>query len=118
MKRLLVSVGLLGALALVGRYGAVTPQGRMFVEARANGLKLGRIGRLHIEGVGGDIWSDFTVRRLTIADALTFALNQIKPDEILDLATLTGASTVALGPHIAGVMSNNPEMTGRLLGAD
>lgn len=55
--------------------------------------------------------------RLTIADALTFALNQIKPDEILDLATLTGASTVALGPHIAGVMSNNPEMTGRLLGA-
>jgi translocation and assembly module TamB len=54
-------------LSLV-RYGAVTPQGRMFVEARANGLKLGRIGRLRIEGIGGDLWSDFTVRRLTIVD--------------------------------------------------
>lgn len=52
----------------IGRYGAITPQGRMFVEARASGLQLGRIGRLKIEGVGGDIWSDFTVRRLTIAD--------------------------------------------------
>lgn len=65
---LIVAVTVLGGLALVGRYGAVTPQGRMFVEARANGLKLGRIGKLNIEGVGGDIWRDFTVRRLTISD--------------------------------------------------
>lgn len=65
---LIVFLALLGGMTLLGRYGAVTPQGRMFVEARANGLKLGRIGKLHIEGVGGDIWGDFTVRRLTISD--------------------------------------------------
>jgi translocation and assembly module TamB len=63
----IVAVAALIALG-VGRYGAVTPQGRMFVEARASGLKLGRIGKLHIEGVGGDIWRDFSVRRLTISD--------------------------------------------------
>ncbi len=65
-------LGVVAAIALialaVGRYGAITPQGRMFIEARASGLKLGRIGKLQIEGVGGDIWRDFTVRRLTISD--------------------------------------------------
>jgi len=62
-----IILALLTALVLV-RYGARTPQGRTFVEARLSGLKLGRIGRLRIEGLSGDIWSDFSVRRLTIAD--------------------------------------------------
>jgi leucyl aminopeptidase len=44
--------------------------------------------------------------RLTLADALTYGL-ELRPDAILDFATLTGACIVALGPHIAGVMSNN-----------
>lgn len=44
--------------------------------------------------------------RLTLADAITYAL-ALSPDQILDFATLTGACIVALGPHIAGVMSND-----------
>ena len=44
--------------------------------------------------------------RLTLADAITYA-RDLKPDVILDFATLTGACIVALGPHIAGVMSND-----------
>ena len=44
--------------------------------------------------------------RLTLADALTFGL-RLEPDAIIDLATLTGACVVALGPHVAGVMSND-----------
>ncbi len=44
--------------------------------------------------------------RLTLADAISYAL-ELKPDAILDFATLTGACMVALGPHTAGVMSNN-----------
>jgi translocation and assembly module TamB len=64
---LALGLSLIGAALLV-RYGAVTPQGRMFVEARTNGLKLGRIGRLRLEGVEGDIWRNFSVRRLTISD--------------------------------------------------
>ncbi|MDI1364164.1 MAG: translocation/assembly module TamB, partial [bacterium] len=50
------------------RYVPITPPGRMFLEARASGLKLGSIGRLRIEGLTGDIWKDFSVRRLTIID--------------------------------------------------
>ena len=54
---------------LVLRYGAQTPQGRMFIEGRLDRLDLGRIGRLRVEGVSGDVWRSFTIRRLTISDA-------------------------------------------------
>jgi translocation and assembly module TamB len=64
-----VSLVVLVAVLLGGvRFGAITPQGRAFLEARTSGLKLGRIGRLKIEGLTGDIWSAFGVRRLTISD--------------------------------------------------
>src|SRR5262249_44811945 len=54
--------------------------------------------------------------RLTLGDALTFAL-RLHPDEVFDFATLTGACVVALGPHIAGVMSNTPALSERWLAA-
>jgi leucyl aminopeptidase len=44
--------------------------------------------------------------RLTLADALTYA-RALAPDVVLDFATLTGACVVALGPHTAGVMTND-----------
>jgi leucyl aminopeptidase len=54
--------------------------------------------------------------RLTLGDALTYAL-RLEPDEVIDFATLTGACIVALGPHTAGVMSNNPALCERFLAA-
>ncbi len=54
--------------------------------------------------------------RLTLGDAITYAL-QLEPDEIFDFATLTGACVVALGPNIAGVMSNTPALSERWLAA-
>lgn len=45
--------------------------------------------------------------RLTLADALSYAVLKEKPDEIIDLATLTGACMVALGEDIAGLWGNN-----------
>ena len=44
--------------------------------------------------------------RLVLADALSLA-SEAKPDAIVDLATLTGACMVALGPKIGGLMGNN-----------
>ena len=44
--------------------------------------------------------------RLILADALSFAVEQ-KPDRVIDLATLTGACMVALGPKVAGLFSND-----------
>ena len=44
--------------------------------------------------------------RLILADALSLA-SEDEPDAIVDLATLTGACMVALGPSIAGLMGND-----------
>jgi len=44
--------------------------------------------------------------RLMLADALTYAAEK-KPDVIVDIATLTGACLVALGPFAAGLFSND-----------
>ena len=54
--------------------------------------------------------------RLTLADALVYA-GKLGPTYILDFATLTGACIVALGPHIAGVMSKDDELTALWLAA-
>ncbi|WP_269716759.1 translocation/assembly module TamB domain-containing protein [Caulobacter sp. NIBR2454] len=64
----IVVVVLTATASLVVRYGVVSTPGRMFIEARANGLKLGRIGRLKVEGIQGDIWKSFTIRKLSIVD--------------------------------------------------
>ncbi len=52
--------------------------------------------------------------RLTLGDAITYAL-KLEPAEIFDFATLTGACMVALGPHIAGVMTNDQPLCDRWL---
>ena len=54
--------------------------------------------------------------RLILADALSLA-SEAKPDAIVDLATLTGACMVALGPKIAGLMSNNDEFAAKVADA-
>ena len=54
--------------------------------------------------------------RLVLADALSLA-SEAKPDAIVDLATLTGACMVALGPKIAGLMGNNDAWIQQIEGA-
>jgi len=54
--------------------------------------------------------------RLILADGLAEASKEA-PDAIIDLATLTGACMVALGPRIAGLMANDDELAVRLLDA-
>lgn len=54
--------------------------------------------------------------RLTLADALTYIQKQ-KVDAIIDLATLTGACVVALGPDFSGAMGNDQPFMDELLAA-
>ncbi|HSE43174.1 MAG TPA: M17 family metallopeptidase, partial [Acidobacteriota bacterium] len=46
--------------------------------------------------------------RLALADGLTYA-QTLKPDYIIDIATLTGAQVVGLGRLVGGVMGNDEE---------
>ena len=52
--------------------------------------------------------------RLTLADALCYAC-ELGVDEVIDLATLTGACMVALGSHAAGIMGNDETLVHNLI---
>jgi leucyl aminopeptidase len=54
--------------------------------------------------------------RLTLADALCYVQKQ-KVDAVLDLATLTGACVVALGPDFSGAMGNDQKFMDQVLKA-
>jgi leucyl aminopeptidase len=55
--------------------------------------------------------------RVILADAVSYAEEFVKPDAMIDLATLTGACMVALGEDIAGLFSNNKELSDALKNA-
>lgn len=52
--------------------------------------------------------------RLTLADALCYA-SELKVDEVIDIATLTGAVVVALGNFVTGIMGNDDELIKKLI---
>jgi leucyl aminopeptidase len=55
--------------------------------------------------------------RLILADALAFCVRELHATRIVDLATLTGAVTVALGSTSAGLIANDDEWAARVTAA-
>ena len=55
--------------------------------------------------------------RVVLADGLGYVVQQYKPDEIIDLATLTGAEVVALGDDTAGLVTTDDRLARGLLDA-
>ena len=53
--------------------------------------------------------------RVILCDALAWTEKNIKPDVMVDLATLTGACVVALGSVCAGVMGKDQQLIGKLI---
>lgn len=52
--------------------------------------------------------------RLTLADALCYAC-ELGVDEVIDIATLTGACVVALGTFVTGIMGNDEDMIHQIM---
>ncbi|MDD5306681.1 MAG: leucyl aminopeptidase [Deltaproteobacteria bacterium] len=69
-----------------------------------------------MEGLMVEIVNTDAEGRLILADAIAYARKE-KPDVLVDLATLTGACMVALGPFTAGVFSNDEALAGAFLAA-
>ncbi len=55
--------------------------------------------------------------RLVLADVLWYTKEHLKPQAIVDLATLTGAMIIALGHEHAGVFANDDQLAEQLLAA-
>jgi translocation and assembly module TamB len=74
-RRHIGTVGFLALLVLIllagltVRFGVLTDPGRAVVAHMLEGRKVGRFGRLHLEGLQGDVFGNFSVRRLSIVDA-------------------------------------------------
>ncbi|WP_157249527.1 leucyl aminopeptidase [Nonomuraea typhae] len=55
--------------------------------------------------------------RLVLADALAYADDRLAPDAIVDIATLTGAISVALGRNVGAVYASTDDLARELLAA-
>ncbi|CDZ80512.1 Cytosol aminopeptidase [Candidatus Rubidus massiliensis] len=53
--------------------------------------------------------------RLVLADALAYTVQNYKPSQIIDFATLTGAIQIALGSEASGLFSNNDALANSLM---
>lgn len=55
--------------------------------------------------------------RLLLADALSYAVDRWRPRTLVDVATLTGAASLALSRHIGAIFSNDEVLAGEIIGA-
>ena len=103
------AAAIIGAMSVVGRLGppveilAYIPCTDNLPSGSAQ--KPGDIIR-YLNGKTAEVVNTDAEGRLILADGLALAAKQ-KPDCMINLATLTGACVVALGPEIAGVFGNN-----------
>ena len=104
LPKLALPVEVHGLIAATENMPSGTAQRPGDVVRAMNGLTI-EIGNTDAEG------------RLTLADALAYAAKEVKPDEMLDLATLTGAVVVALGMGLSGVFATDDGLADRVLGA-
>ncbi len=68
----------------------------------------------HYGGKTSEITDTDAEGRVVLADALAYATRRLKPDLIVDLATLTGANAVALGKRTAALYSGSDELAEQL----
>ena len=108
-----------GAAAVITAIAAIAQLGSPYevhaIAACCENLVSGRAYKLGdvlkaMDGTTVEINNTDAEGRLTLGDALTYARQKVKPDEMFDFATLTGACVVALGPHTAGVMSDHESL--------
>ncbi len=121
MKRDMTGAGVvlavLGALADVRcpvRVTGLLPLAENSVGARST--RPGDVLR-HYGGRTSEVTNTDAEGRLVLADAIAYAVAELKPDVIVDVATLTGAVKVALGQRTGGYFANNEALASALRAA-
>jgi leucyl aminopeptidase len=71
----------------------------------------------HYGGRTSEVQNTDAEGRLLLADGLAYAADQIKPDVMVDVATLTGAMRVTLGTTVGGLFSNDDDLARALVEA-
>jgi len=81
-----------------------------------NALRPGDVLR-HYGGRTSEVTNTDAEGRLVLADALAYAVAELAPDVIVDVATLTGAVKVALGQQVGGLFANRDALATALTDA-
>jgi leucyl aminopeptidase len=71
----------------------------------------------HYDGQTTEVSNTDAEGRMVLADALGYAARNLKPDLMVDVATLTGAMKIALGTRIGGLFANDDELAKRIAAA-
>jgi leucyl aminopeptidase len=71
----------------------------------------------HYDGTTSESTNSDAEGRLVLADALGYAVAHLDPDVVIDLATLTGANSVALGKRTAALYSHDDGLAAALIAA-
>jgi len=111
-----VVAALLGAadLDLRVRVTALAPLAENMISGSAT--RPGDVVR-HYGGLTTEVQNTDAEGRVVLGDALAYAVRRLKPDVLVDLATLTGASHVALGKRTAALFTSNDELAAALSAA-
>ncbi len=64
----------------------------------------------HYGGRTSEVLNTDAEGRLVLADAMAYAVARLKPDVLIDIATLTGAAKVALGLRTGGLFTASDEL--------
>lgn len=110
----IATMGLLADMGCPHEVHAFTPLVENMISDRS--FRPGDIYRA-MNGTSVEITNPDAEGRLILSDAICYAKQTVNPDEIVDLATLTGASIIALGATTAAVISNTSERADAFLAA-
>src|SRR4051812_40333276 len=69
----------------------------------------------HYGGRTSEVLNTDAEGRLVLADALAYAMANLDPDVVVDIATLTGAATLGLGKRHGALFSDSAGLTGELV---
>ncbi|HWJ82027.1 MAG TPA: leucyl aminopeptidase family protein [Nocardioides sp.] len=112
-----VVLSTMAALADVGcpvRVTGLVPAAENVISGSA--LRPGDVIR-HWGGRTTEVTNTDAEGRLVLADALAYAVAELDPAVVVDVATLTGGVKVALGQQVGGLFANDDALAGVLLGA-
>ncbi|GAA1437531.1 hypothetical protein GCM10009602_03500 [Nocardiopsis tropica] len=109
-----IVLAVLSALAAVG--AAVRVTGLLALAENAFSGDSTRIGDVltTYTGTTVEVLNSDAEGRLVLADAMGYAVGELAPDVLVDVATLTGAAKVALGTGTGALYSNDEELAAQL----
>ncbi|MEU3310393.1 leucyl aminopeptidase [Nocardiopsis sp. NPDC055551] len=112
-----IVLAVLSALASVGSRVKVT--GLLALAENAFSGDATRIGDVLTTYTGKtvEVLNSDAEGRLVLADAMGYAVSELEPDLIVDVATLTGAAKVALGTGMGALYSTDDAVAGELIEA-